>query len=263
MKRIAIIGFGHVGNALFKLFPDAIIYDPNFSEYKDTQEIINKECGLAFICVWTGTNQDGSCDTSIVEASVKWLKTPLIVIKSTVSPGTTDRLRKRYQKRICMSPEYFGESSYWTPDFWSIENWPYLIVGGEEKDTTEVMDYLVPKLGPLKTYYKCSALEAEIIKYMENAYFALKVTFANEMYDITKTFGADWYKVWQGWALDPRVDKTSSAVFPNSRGFGGKCLPKDTLALVKAVQKKRYQPELLKQVLRSNAKIRKEKSPVD
>src|SRR5581483_6667946 len=130
MGKVAIIGYGHVGKSMHKIFPDAFIYDPFIEEYQDTQRLINKECDLAIICVWTGSNKDGSCDTSIVESSVAWLKTPLILIKSTVEPGTTNRLKQEYKKRICFSPEYFGEFSYWTPTDWSPEGWPYMVIGG-------------------------------------------------------------------------------------------------------------------------------------
>src|SRR5882724_4134050 len=160
MDNIAIIGFGHVGKSMKVLFPDALIYDPNYQEYKNTQEEINKTCSLAIVCVWTGQNLDGSCNTSIVESSIKWLKTPLILIKSTIEPGTTDRLKKKYKKRICMSPEYFGEFHYWVPEEWTVKGWPYLIVGGDEQDAKKIIDYFIPILGPHKRYFLCTTKEA-------------------------------------------------------------------------------------------------------
>lgn len=256
MKKVGIVGYGHVGKAMHKIFPDAIIYDSYDPDYNDTQEQINKECGLAIICVPTNALEDGGCDISIVKSSVAWLETPLILVKSTVEPGTTDSLKTRYKKRICMSPEYFGESKYWVPESWTIRGWPFLIVGGDDKDVTEIFDYFIPMLGPTKSYFKCGALEAELIKYMENSYLATKVTFTNEMYKICQVFGADWYKVWEGWALDPRVEKSHSAVFPEDKGFAGKCLPKDVSAIVRAAQKAGYEPEFLKEVLSTNAKFR-------
>lgn len=259
MSKTAIIGFGHVGKAMKVLFPDSLVYDPNYEEYKNTKDQINRKCDLAIICVWTGQNKDGSCDISIVESTIKWLKTPLILIKSTVEPGTTDKLKKKYKKRICMSPEYFGESSYWIPAEWSIKGWPYLIVGGSDNDATNIIDFFLPILGPNKKYYICSALEAELIKYMENAYLATKVTFANEMYEICKKLGANWYRVWEGWALDPRVERSHSAVFPRNRGFTGKCLPKDVSALIKTAQENNYQPKFLQEVIKSNTRFRKQR----
>lgn len=262
MNKVAIIGYGHVGKSMHQLFPDALIYDPNIETYKNTQEQINKECSMAIICVWTGTNEDGSCDTSIVESSIKWLKTPLILIKSTIAPGTTDYLKKKYKKRICMSPEYFGEYSYWVPEEWKPAGWQYIIVGGDSDDVAQIMDYFVESNGPLKEYFSCTAIEAELIKYAENTFFATKVTFANELYDICKKFGANWYQVREGWVKDARVGKSHTAVFPRNRGYGGKCLPKDILALFTASEKKGYTPKLLKSVIEANSKIRQERNPL-
>ena len=133
-----------------------------------------------------------------------------------------------------------------------------MICGGEKEYCSEIFDILVPLLGAEKIYYQCSGMEAELIKYMENTYFGVKITFAQEMYEICKTFGADWYKVWQGWALDPRVDVMHTAVFKNARGFSGKCLPKDLNALVSTSINKGYRPLMLSAMLQSNSTFRKE-----
>ena len=101
MNKVAIIGYGYVGKAMHKIFPDAQIYDvttPNGLPWA-TKEQVN-ECDLAIICVPTPMQENGQefkpVDTSIVEESVAWLKTPLILIKSTVVPGTTERLSEKY-----------------------------------------------------------------------------------------------------------------------------------------------------------------------
>lgn len=279
-KKIGIVGLGYVGSAFKKMVEshyEVIEYDPpKLGDKSATKEEINV-CDLAVVCVFTPTNPDGSCDTSIVEETVDWLETPVILIKSTIAPGTVDKLREKYQedvkdvvskeyvagvsyKRIVFSPEYVGEGKYYvTPrmDFQTdMKKTPFVILGGYETDCDYILDLLVPVLGPEKRYYKCSALEAEIIKYMENTYFGVKITFANEMYGICQAFGADWYKVWQGWSLDPRVDVMHTAVFPDARGFGGKCLPKDLNALVAASLKVGYRPEFLIEMLKSNARFR-------
>ena len=129
---------------------------------------------------------------------------------------------------------------------------PFLICGGEKQDIRHIIDLLLPILGPTKKYFQTTALNAEIIKYMENVYFAAKVTFMNEMYEICETFGADWHEVREGWLLDPRVEPMHTAVFADKRGFGGKCYPKDLNALIAASQRAGYNPELLQQVKRSN-----------
>lgn len=264
--RIAVIGSkGYVGSAMVNMLKDhyeVFEYDISFlteKSLKAAQKIVN-EYNLAVVCVPTPMAKDGSCDTSIVEEVIAWLKTPVILIKSTIPPGTTKHLSEKYKKRIVFSPEYVGEGKYHVSprmDFQTdMKKTPFLILGGEQKDNEYILNLLVPVLGPEKTYYQCGSTEAELIKYMENTYFGVKITFAQEMYDISQHLGLDWYKVWQGWALDPRVDVMHTAVFPNNRGFSGKCLPKDLNALVKRSKEAGYTPIMLEAMLKSNKKIR-------
>ena len=192
-KKIAIIGFGYVGKAAYNMVKDhyeTIIFDPypaSIGELPIVQiwpENNFADCELAIICVPTSMDeQTKKCDTSIVEGSVKKLEAKLILIKSTVTPGTVDKLKKETAKRIIFSPEYIGESTYEHPyDFQTnMAKTPFLILGGDKQDTSAVLDLLVPILGPKKTYYQVSAKEAEVIKYMENSYFGVKIIFANEM----------------------------------------------------------------------------------
>jgi UDPglucose 6-dehydrogenase len=106
--KIVIIGYGVVGNAIKQLFNNALIFDPAFAEQSASKKDINA-ADAAFICVPTPKASDGSCDISIVEEVVAWLTTPLIIIRSTISPGTTDRLKKKYpNKHIVFMPEYIG-----------------------------------------------------------------------------------------------------------------------------------------------------------
>jgi len=191
---------------------------------------------------------------------VKRLETPVILIKSTIEPGTTDRLRRETGKRIVFSPEYAGEGRYWSPYKFDkdMKECPFVIIGGPREDTNYVLDLLVPILGPKKFYYQVRAKEAEVIKYMENTYFGVKVTFANEMKRICDALGVDYYAVRTGWSLDPRVDPMHTMVFPNEPGFGGKCLPKDIQGIIRASQKAGYEPEFLKEVIRSNDRFRSE-----
>lgn len=259
--KIAIIGYGFVGQSFERMIQghyQTLIYDPKKECSVDKDQI--NQCDLAVIAVPTPSLEDGGCDTSLVEESVNWLRTPVILIKSTVIPGTTDRLREKTKKRIVFSPEYIGEGKYQVSQRLSFQNdmslTPFLILGGSEADCNYVLDLLVPVLGPEKTYYKTKALEAELIKYMTNAYFCVKLTFMNEMYEISKKLGADWYSVWQGFVLDPRVELMHTAIFPKSRGFSGKCLPKDIKALVKLSSNEGYQPEFLIQTIMSNSKFK-------
>jgi len=93
-----------------------------------------------------------------------------------------------------------------------------VVLGGEPKVRRWFVDLLQPVLGPAKTYFQCRAREAEIIKYMENAYLAAKVSFVNEFRRICEAFGADWHAVREGWLLDPRVEPAHTAAFASAPG---------------------------------------------
>lgn len=265
---VLIVGYGYVGKAFAKLLSrryEVSVYDPYVDSTGDYKRVSEEELegthfDLAVICVPTESTENGGCNTTLVEESVGNVEADLIVIKSTVKPGTTDKLQELYpEKHIVFSPEYVGEGKYVVSprmDFQTDPSkTPFLICGGKPDDVRKVFDLFIPILGPEKHYYPCTAKEAELIKYMENTYFAMKVTFANEMYEIAQAMNVSWYRVWQGWALDPRVDVMHTAIFPESRGFGGKCLPKDTNALVASAAEHGYLPHFLLEMLKSNARF--------
>jgi nucleotide sugar dehydrogenase len=261
MKKIGVIGAGVVGMGMVKLFEnrfDVKIYDPNYWQYSENKDDISL-CDLAVICVPTPMNKDGSCDISAVEESVAWCEAPLILIKSTVPPGTTDYLAKKYNKNVCFSPEYMGESSYFTP-YWKYpdperaETHTFVIVGGET--SSRVLDFFMKVMSVDTKYMAVSAIEAELAKYMENSFFATKVTFCNEFFNIARLFGVDYKRLRELWLLDPRINPNHTLVFEDKRGYGGKCLPKDISAIVKASEAKGYTPELLTAVINTNENIK-------
>jgi nucleotide sugar dehydrogenase len=255
-KKIAVIGLGHVGSAAAEFFGlryEVVGYDSkNDGEYP--KEDIDS-CLMAVVCVPTPMSDDGSCNTYIVEEAISKIDTPLIMIKSTVAPGTTDRLKRETGKRIVFSPEYAGESKYNNPIYKSMRDIDFHIVGGAGDDVRYVFEILEKVAGPHCKYYNCSAVEAEVIKYMENSFLALKVTFVNEFYEIAKKFGADWHKVREGWLLDERIGRASTTVFADERGYGGKCLPKDTMAIITASETAGYSPEMLKSMVEINKRF--------
>jgi len=258
MAKVAIIGYGYVGKAYHKVFPDAVIHD---LDYNNKDEI--NSCNLAIICVPTPTAEDGSsCDTSSVEEIFNWLTTPLILIKSTIKPGTTDMLQNKFPLlKLAFSPEYVSEGGYFV-QFW---NYPhptdptyhdFMIIGGEKKTTSAIVDIFIKKMGPHVKFMQTNAKTAEFIKYMENFFFATKITFVNEMYECAKAIGVDYNEVREGWLMDPRVNRNHTAVFPEKRGFEGKCLPKDTKAFIASAKDAGYEAGFLKSVLENNNRIR-------
>ena len=256
-KKIAIIGMGYVGKAFANFVGDRyplVRYDiADGTPYpKDGID----SCDLAVVCVPTPQAADGSCDTSILEEVIGIIETPLIMIKSAVVPGTTDMLKSKTGKHIVVSPEYIGESKYHNPIYKTMTDTPFHIVGGDSKDVRGVFEILETIAGPHCVYYSCTAVEAELVKYMENSFLATKVAFVNQFYDISAVFGAEWHKVREGWLLDERIGRSFSLVFASDRGFGGKCLPKDISAIITAAEVVGYDASILKAVMEYNKKIR-------
>jgi nucleotide sugar dehydrogenase len=277
-ESIVVISCGFVGKAIINLVKkhyQVYCYDPAYHagiKYQDLDEVIflktieehPDDAVLGIVCAPTPSTPDGSCDLQYVENALHKLKTPLIMIKSTIEVGTTDMLKKTFNKRIVFSPEFVGESKYYNPYFNDeMATVPWLVLGGDPKDTRAVLEIMVKILGPTKRYYQCPAKEAEMIKYVENVFFATKVTFCNEIYEICEKAGMDYWKVREGWLLDPRVggDGMHTAVFNGNRGYAGKCFNKDTRALAKLAEKVGYNPELLKEVIKTNDKFRRMNSP--
>lgn len=262
MSNIAIVGYGHVGKAIARTFEDRHKIYPYTPSNPMSEKMINDECDIAFVCVPTEPKEDGSCDTSIVEEAVGWLDVPLIIIKSTVPPGTTLHLMTEHRdKSIVFSPEYYGESKYYIPSEMDDPNeWPYHIFGGLPEDTSKCVDLFMDVFGPTKQYYQTNWRTAEMVKYMENVFFATKVTFCQEMYNICKKLNIDYNEAREMWVGDPRINPMHTAVFPDKRGYSGKCFPKDVKALIRFAEEVGYDPELIKQVDKTNDKIRKSKS---
>lgn len=252
-NKIAIVGMGYVGNGMLKIFPDAVQYDE--PRGLGAREEVNS-CDLAVVSVPTNTTEGGELDMSIVEEVVSWIETPVILIKSALNPGTTEKLKEKYKKRIVVSPEYMGEGKYWTPPQYPDPQNPlthgFMILGGEFEDCSYVADIFTPKVGPATRFRFMPALEAEIVKLAENFWGQTKVTLANELRDICEAVSANWHLVREGWIDDPRVEPMHTAVFKNARGFGGKCFPKDGKALVAFAKKFGVSPILMQAVIKSN-----------
>src|SRR5262245_3724121 len=196
--RIGIIGVGMVGGTLeygFKrIGHDVVLVDKKWPHTK-LQDLHGTE--LTFICVPTPCNDKGECDVSAVEQVAEDLANinyrGLIVIKSTVTPGTTDWLAGQYNlNRFAFCPEFLRERARYS-DF--VENHDLCIVGTPDKDRKEDLDCELVKLahGSLpKQFVWLTALEAELAKYFVNTFNAMRITFANQFFDVCEAAGADY-----------------------------------------------------------------------
>lgn len=250
--KVAIVGAGAVGLSMAKLFNEAVIYDE--PKHIGTRAEVNA-CDIAFVSVPTPQAADGSCDSSTVEDVVSWLETPLIVIRSTVSVGTTRRLANKYGKQVVFQPEY-GPAE--TPDhpFNDLRKVRWIILGGERSATKRVARAWQSVYSSDIVIQHAAPEIAELCKYMENAFLAAKVTFCNEFYGIAERLGVDYDELRELWLLDPRIGKSHTFVFPDDRGYGGKCLPKDLAAIVHTARAAGYEPEFLVSVARANERFR-------
>jgi len=249
---VAIVGFGAVGQGLKQLFPDAVTYDP--PKGIGARQHVNA-CRFALVAVPTPLLPDGTIDTSAVEEAVDWIECPYIVIRSTIPVGTTDRLRDRTGKAVVFQPEY-GPADTPEHPFGDLRRIRWVILGGERAHTIPVADLYKTVFSSDIVIHQTDARTAELAKYMENCFLAVKVTFCNEFFDLAQVYGIDYNELRELWLLDPRIGRSHTFVFPEARGFGGRCLPKDIQGLVEAARALGYEPSLLAAAIAANDTMR-------
>jgi UDPglucose 6-dehydrogenase len=261
---IGIIGQGYVGTAIkvgFEPHYTVETYD-KYDGWKTTVQLTDmvETCQVIFVCVPTPMNTDGTCHTDIVESVVKEIDDrvdlanipkPTVVIKSTVPPGTTDRLHRKYKGvDVIFNPEFLTEMNF-IEDF---KNQSRIILGGVRRGTS-LLRQVYSKVFPHATIVKTNAKYAETVKYFINCFLGTKVSFANEMKMLCDEIDIDYDKVVEYATYDERLGKSHWAVpGPDGElGFGGHCLPKDISAIVNGYG----DMELLQAVLKVNDRVRK------
>ena len=267
--KIGIVGQGYVGTAIkvgFESYYDLETYD-KYSEEKSTMQLADmvESCEVIFVCVPTPMNKDGSCNIDVVEGVIKQInklltdwksdKKPIVVIKSTVPPGTTEKLDKKFKNvNVIFNPEFLTEANF-IDDF---KNQTRIILGGTRKGTNKLRQ-IYSKVFPTAHIIKTHSTIAELVKYMTNSYLATKVSFANEMYQICEKFDMDYDKVVEYATLDERLGVTHWSVpGPDGDfGFGGHCLPKDLSALIEVADD--LDVDVLRSTQRTNNKVRKDR----
>ena len=244
---VAICGAGWVGKAMQQLFPDAYVYTRNIG----TKEEVNK-CDVVFICVPTPCIDEGKLDTSIVEECVSWInKDSLIVIRSTVNPGTTDHLINKYNKRIVVQPEYLGETPAHPMLDQKTRN--FIVIGGEVYNCRILINLYATVYNANTNIRQVSAYEAEVIKMTENRAIAFKVAQCQELYDVCQKSGVDYYTIRDAvYGDDPRFNLWWTFVYPEKRGFNSKCIPKDIYAWCAWAESVGYKPDITRAILERN-----------
>ena len=243
---IKIYGYGWVGKAMKTLFPDALVHDPQ-------QNIINnKKADVAFICVPTPLKSD-KLDCSIVEEVIKNSKEDLIIVRSTVMPGTCDKFKN---KNIVFQPEYLGESVDHPMINQKSRN--FLIIGGKPENRRKAIELYQKVYNANVSIRQVTNYEAEVIKLSENRAIAFKVAQCQELYDVCEKAGIDYYTIRDAvYGDDPRMNLWWTFVYPEKRGFNSKCIPKDVYGWASWAESCGYTPELTNKLLEVNNKYKK------
>jgi UDPglucose 6-dehydrogenase len=240
---VGIVGRGFVGGAMYENFKDVFnvyVWDTDinkrlnvtsFEDFVEKSEII-------FICVPTPMREDGSCETHIVSSVIDDIaqvdNRKYVVIKSTVTPGTTERLAADFGMTIGFNPEFLTEANAHN-DF---RRQHLIVIGADDPGIGTVLVQLYYEFNQKVDNY-CHVIgrttkEAEMFKYLANCFLATKVIFANEFKRLCDTVNVDYAKIADVAVLDKRLGHTHWRVpGPDGKfGYGGSCFPKDTNALM-------------------------------
>ena len=267
MKKIGIIGNGFVGSAIafaFGLDAKVRVHDKNpKKDIHPIEETINKS-EFVFVCVPTPMTSvtGGKIDLSIMDAAFREIlkvdngADRIYIIKSTVVPGTTKLFKRRYPNlKIVFNPEFLTERAA-KLDFINASR---VVIGGNEADTKRV-EALYRDRFPHVKIIKTDSESAEFIKYMCNSFFATKVSFINEMKQMSNRLNLDWDSVMDGFISDGRMGNShfDAPGHDGLHGFGGKCFPKDINAFISFFEYNNIEPKVLKAVWDKNLEVREE-----
>lgn len=257
-EKIGIIGLGFVGSSLrdwldknkesYKLF----LYD-KYKKIGSMEEVNNAD--IIFICLPTPFHENnGGYDDSLVESTISNIEDgKIIVIKSTILPGSTEKFAKEYpKKKIFFNPEFLraktAKEDFLSPDM--------QYVGYVNEDYKSIANRILNIL-PKASYSRIlKSTEAETIKYFLNSYLAIRVIFANQIYDLCEKLGIDYDAVKECVVKDRRISDSHFEVWHEGyRGYGGFCLPKDTKSLLGLAKKMDLDFELLEAADAINEKL--------
>ncbi len=261
-RRVEMINSGN--SPLFEEGLEGILRRNIGENLKATTDLENSvlNTDLTFICVQTPADFDGAVNLGYIKNAArdigKILKEKnryhIVVIKSTVPPGTTEEILTPLLERnsgkkagedfgIVMSPEFLREGIA-IKDFLKPDR---IIIGSNDEKAISIVEGIYKSLNcPI---FKTNPRTAEIIKYASNIFLATKISFINDIGNICKKLGIDVYEVAEGLSLDHRI----SPHFLNAGlGWGGSCFPKDIRGLVHRSRELGYEPKLVDGVIQIN-----------
>ena len=258
--KIGIIGLGYVGsailNSLTDRFIDLVIIDPDKGSNSTYNDLAGAEA--VFVCVPTPRDDNGNCNTSILEDVLARLHniryTGVIISKCTAPPNAYQKLNEQYPNLVHV-PEFLTASKA-MQDYL---NGSFAIIGGSIKAyMNEAERFTKISQQNLKTIVHCDIGEAALTKYAINSFLATKVVFMNELYRVAEAAGLDYNVIATMINLDRRIGDSHMRVpGPDGTfGFGGHCLPKDTEALLSLSKDLGVTMQVLEAALKKNLLLR-------
>tara|TARA_B100000900_G_scaffold370996_1_gene349915 strand:- start:30502 stop:31350 length:849 start_codon:yes stop_codon:yes gene_type:complete len=259
--KIAIIGFGFVGKALFNGLDegvDVLKVDPKLNT--SIKDLLEFKPEVVFICLPTPMKDDGSQDISIVKETLDDISksnlNSLIVLKSTVHPGNIKEIQKILPE-IIYNPEFLREK-HADEDF---INSKLIIFGGRKNSTKKLAKIYSEHTKCINDdYIHTDATAASLLKYTINSFLATKVIFFNELNNLFNHSGTNesWENFTDYLSVDERIGDSHMMVpgHDGRLGFGGACFPKDTKAILKYAETMDIDLSLIKSAISTNNKIR-------
>mgnify|MGYP001603568337 CR=1 FL=1 len=263
--NLGIIGYGFVGQALANGFnvsskgKDTIRYYDKYKDSTPLDEVIRKS-EFIFVCLPTPMKSDESgIDLSIIDKMMQDIAEhtdntdKIVIIKSTVTPGTTASFEKKYPNtHFAFNPEFLTEANF-LEDFLNADR---TVIGANNDLVSRSVAVTYRQRFPKTTIYQTDPTTAEAVKYFANTFLSLKVTFANFFYDYCQKIGIKYEEVKKMAASDARIVDSHLDV-TTMRGFGGKCFPKDLIALIGELKKADVDVSLLDSMWEYNKRVRK------
>lgn len=258
--KIGIIGLGFVGKAIAWSHrnEELVIRDPKLTNSAEYSDFIN--CDAVYVCVPSPSTEDGRCDTSILETTVKELlfvlinKPVVIICKTTAPPSVYDRLQKEYPTLV-HCPEFLTAKE----NIADYQNSNYFVIGGDPYWCAQAREIMHNGVHLTHDKFIITDIKtAALYKYMMNCYLATKVTFMNEFKLLADAEGVDFDKLTNCADRDNRIGHTHMQVpGPDGNyGWGGACFPKDVLAIINEAKDLNVNFELMNQVNIINEKHR-------
>lgn len=245
--KIGIAGLGMVGNQVKTWFDSKKYSVFSYDKFKNIgtlEELYAAD--VIFLCLPTPHNKKENTGVSLKlfrDYARKFKEPKIFVIKSTVPPGATSLLQKEFPHHLFLhSPEFLTEATAWK-DF----SRPIFQIIGYTDKSKKIANKILKILPRGRTNKIMSSEESEIFKFTRNAFFAVKVIFVNQIFDICESFGADYDTIKKLMLADPWIGGHHlEAIHKGYRGYGGKCLPKDLKTFIKVFETKERDPKLFK-----------------